>query len=47
LIFGNEARGLPEIADLDQRLKIPMKGFSESLNVAIAAAIAMFHVGLK
>ena len=47
LIFGNEARGLPEIADLDQRLKIPMKGFSESLNVASAAAIAMFHVGLK
>ena len=47
LIFGNEARGLPDIAGLDARVAIPMKGKSESLNVASAAAIAMFEVGIR
>ena len=46
LIFGNEARGLPELADVDARVRIPMKGYSESLNVASAAAITMFHYGI-
>ncbi|CAB4945456.1 MAG: RNA methyltransferase [Actinobacteria bacterium] len=47
LIFGNEARGLPEIAGLSARVSIPMKGKAESLNVASAAAIAMFEVGIR
>jgi TrmH family RNA methyltransferase len=47
LIFGNEARGLPEIDGLNHRVNIPMKGKSESLNVASAAAIAMFEVGIR
>ena len=47
LIFGNEARGLPEITGLSARVAIPMKGKSESLNVASAAAIAMFEVGIR
>ena len=47
LIFGNEARGLPAELTLDQRVRIPMKGASESLNVASAAAIAMFEVGIR
>ena len=47
LIFGNEARGLPEISGLSARVSIPMKGKSESLNVASAAAIAMFEVGIR
>jgi TrmH family RNA methyltransferase len=47
VIFGNEARGLPEIAGLSARVAIPMKGRSESLNVASAAAIAMFEVGIR
>jgi len=47
LIFGNEARGLPEIPGITHRSHIPMKGFSESLNVASAAAIAMFHFGIS
>ncbi len=47
LIFGNEARGLPEIDGVDLRAAIPMKGRSESLNVASAAAIAMFEVGIR
>ena len=47
LIFGNEARGLPEVAGLSARAAIPMRGRSESLNVASAAAIAMFEVGIR
>ena len=47
LIFGNEARGLPEISGVNARVAIPMKGKSESLNVASAAAIAMFEVGIR
>ncbi len=46
LLFGNEARGLPELAGVDHRVHIPMKGHAESLNVAIAAAISMFHFGI-
>jgi len=42
LIFGNEARGLPDTPGAI-RTSIPMKGFTESLNVASAAAIAMYH----
>ena len=47
LIFGNEARGLPDIAGVSARVSIPMSGKSESLNVASAAAIAMFEVGIR
>jgi TrmH family RNA methyltransferase len=47
LIFGNEARGLPEISGVTARVAIPMTGRSESLNVASAAAIAMFEVGIR
>jgi len=47
VIFGNEARGLPDIAGIGARVAIPMKGKSESLNVASAAAIAMFEVGIR
>ncbi len=46
LIFGNEARGLPALAEDVVRVRIPMLGHTESLNVASAAAIAMFHVGI-
>lgn len=46
LIFGNEARGLPELPTEVARVHIPMLGHAESLNVASAAAIAMFHVGI-
>jgi len=45
-VFGNEANGLSaEIAKLsDARVKIPMQGKVESLNVATAAAVFMFEV---
>jgi TrmH family RNA methyltransferase len=44
-IFGNEARGLPELPHGIVEVAIPMKGFAESLNVASAAAIVLHSVG--
>jgi TrmH family RNA methyltransferase len=43
-LFGNEARGLPaELAELaDVRVRIPMYGRAESLNLAAAAAICLY-----
>jgi len=46
-IFGNEARGLPELPQEVKTVSIPMKGFAESLNVASAAAIVLHSVGLS
>jgi TrmH family RNA methyltransferase len=44
-LFGNEARGVP--ADLaaaaDARVRIPMRGRAESLNLAAAAAICLYE----
>jgi TrmH family RNA methyltransferase len=43
-LFGSEAHGLPsELAALaDRRVRIPMSGGAESLNVAAAAAICLY-----
>jgi TrmH family RNA methyltransferase len=43
-LFGNEARGVPEeLAVLvDARVRIPMRGRAESLNLAAAAAICLY-----
>ena len=46
-IFGNEARGLPDLTSDLNTVAIPMKGFAESLNVASAAAIVLHSVGLS
>ncbi|HEX7404581.1 MAG TPA: RNA methyltransferase [Candidatus Nanopelagicaceae bacterium] len=45
-IFGNEAHGLSELPDSPRikRVRIPMAGNAESLNLAAAAAIVLFHV---
>ena len=45
-LLGNEAKGLsPEVVGLaDTKVKIPMQGKVESLNVAIAASVFMFEV---
>jgi len=44
LVLGNEAHGLPEAtrASLDGRVAIALRGRAESLNVAAAAAIAIY-----
>lgn len=44
LVFGNEGRGLPELAPAFQRISIPMRGHAESFNVASAAAITMYYL---
>ena len=45
LVLGSEAEGVsPEIlAAADQKVKIPMAGHAESLNVAVAGGIVMFE----
>ncbi len=44
LVFGNEGRGLPELAPAFQSISIPMRGHAESFNVASAAAITMYFL---
>ena len=46
LIIGNEARGISDAVRncADMRVKLPMRGGAESLNVAIAAAILMYDL---
>ncbi|MGX7204185.1 TrmH family RNA methyltransferase [Enterococcus pingfangensis] len=46
LVMGNEGQGMsPELLALtDQNLYITIKGQAESLNVAIAAGVLMFHL---
>jgi TrmH family RNA methyltransferase len=43
-VFGNEARGVPAplAAAADVRVRIPMRGRAESLNLAAAAAICLY-----
>jgi|SRR3989344_3372056 len=45
IIVGNEVAGLPEeiLARCDAIAEIPMRGKKESLNVAVAAGIALFR----
>jgi tRNA G18 (ribose-2'-O)-methylase SpoU len=45
LLFGNEAQGLsPEVvAACDRRVTIPMQLGTDSLNVAVAAAVFLYH----
>ena len=43
-LFGNEARGLPEdlAAAADHRVRIPIHGRAESLNLSTAAAVCLY-----
>jgi len=47
-LFGNEARGVPPAlaAAADARVRIPMRGRAESLNLAAAAAICLYSTQL-
>ncbi len=44
LIVGGEANGIPDawLADCEQRLTLPMPGGTESLNAAVAGAVALY-----
>ncbi|MFD1608139.1 RNA methyltransferase [Oceanobacillus luteolus] len=46
IILGNEGAGVhPDLIELaDKRIKIPIYGKAESLNVSIAAGILMYHI---
>jgi len=46
LLFGTEKEGLSEIAlsNADELVKIPMVGFTESLNISVSAAICLYEV---
>ena len=47
-IFGNEARGIDALIGTDvMQVSIPMTGNAESLNLAAAAAIVIFHLSHK
>jgi 23S rRNA (guanosine2251-2'-O)-methyltransferase len=48
VIVGNEVDGIDEetLEAADIHLQIPMQGKKESLNVAVAAAIAMYQLSL-
>jgi TrmH family RNA methyltransferase len=45
LLLGNEGRGISEelLAACDERLRIPMQGDVESLNVSAAGAVMLFE----
>jgi tRNA G18 (ribose-2'-O)-methylase SpoU len=48
ILFGNEAQGLPQeyTSACDRRVTIPMKLGTDSLNVAVAAGIFLYHFTL-
>jgi len=52
IFFGNEHEGLSRmvIEEADRRFMLPMRGFTESFNVSVAAALTLcevFHHGFK
>jgi tRNA (guanosine-2'-O-)-methyltransferase len=49
LLFGTELKGLSaEVMDeADMYMKIPMVGFTESLNISVSAAISLFYLSGK
>jgi tRNA (guanosine-2'-O-)-methyltransferase len=46
LFFGNEKEGLtPYLLDTaDERVVVPMSGFTRSFNISVAAALSLYHI---
>ena len=46
IVFGNEGNGVSEewLRDADQKLRIPIYGRAESLNVSASAAVLLYEV---
>lgn len=49
LVFGTELDGLSDLAlkEADAFVSLPMYGFTESFNVSVSAALAMYHITEK
>ncbi|HEX6224182.1 MAG TPA: TrmH family RNA methyltransferase, partial [Chryseolinea sp.] len=49
LVFGNELRGISKEASslCDQKVRIPMFGFTESLNISVSVAICLNSIVTK
>lgn len=49
LVFGNERNGISEAARSlsDRHFYLPMKGFVESLNISVAAAVACYEISRR
>lgn len=49
LVFGNEDRGVSStvLENCDSTLRIPMKGFTESLNISVSVAVCLYQIMLK
>ena len=49
LLMGNEQQGLPDdlVSTCDKLALIPMHGAADSLNLAIATGVMLFHMGKK
>lgn len=49
LLFGTELKGLSAVAMkmADEFIRIPMVGFTESLNISVTAALFIHHLGTK
>lgn len=49
LVFGTELNGLSDLAidNADEYVKIPMYGFTESFNISVSAALAIFYISEK
>ncbi|MDR2916849.1 MAG: RNA methyltransferase [Tannerella sp.] len=49
VVFGNEHQGVSEdvLKEADEHLKIPMCGFTQSLNVSVAAGVVLSHLMQK
>lgn len=49
IFFGTELKGLSDIAinNADEFVKIPMYGFTESFNISVSAALAIFYLSEK
>lgn len=49
LLMGNEQSGLPDACEAacDARVRIPMRGTADSLNVAVATALLLYEINRK
>jgi tRNA (guanosine-2'-O-)-methyltransferase len=49
IFFGTERRGISDVvkANADEFIKIPMHGFTESLNISVSVAVILHHLTRK